>query len=288
MRSAVFRRPRFEIKPPEQLRLMRSAGLVVAQALAATAQAARPGVTTGDLDEVAARVIADAGAEPSFLGYGGFPAHVCISVNEEVIHGIPGPRVLREGDVVSIDCGAIVRAPDGSVPPGWHGDGWHGDAAVTVLVGERRDPADARLSDVTRQALFAGIAAAQVGARVGDIGHAIATSVRSAEPGYGIVAGYTGHGIGSALHMEPNIPNTGRPGRGATLRAGMVIAIEPMITAGGDAVDELNDDWTVVTRSGVRAAHWEHTVAVTPAGPWVLTAFDGGGLSDEEAIQSFE
>jgi methionyl aminopeptidase len=252
---------------------MRAAGLVVAQALAATSAAVRAGVTTEELDAVAAGVIAEAGAEPSFLGYGGFPAHVCISVNDEVIHGIPGPRRLRDGDLVSIDCGAIV-------------DGWHGDAAVTVHVGEDPAEADVRLSEVTRQALRAGIAAARVGATIGDVGHAIVTTVRQADPGYGIAAGYTGHGIGSALHMDPNVPNTGRPGRGATLRAGMAIAIEPMITAAGNAVDELDDGWTVVTRSGARAAHWEHTVAITPAGPWVLTATDGGGLADEVALAS--
>lgn len=266
---------------------MRAAGVVVAKALAATSQAARPGMTTAQLDEVAAQVISDAGAEPSFLGYGGFPAHVCISINDEVIHGIPGSRQLCDGDMVSIDCGAIVRSTDASVPLGWHGDGWHGDAAVTVIVGEDPDPADVRLSEVTRASLVAGVAAAREGAHVGDIGHAIATTVHRSDLGYGIVAGYTGHGIGSALHMDPNVPNTGKPGRGATLRAGMVLAIEPMITGAGNVVDELDDGWTVVTRSGARAAHWEHTVAITPAGPWVLTAVDGGGLADDVALASF-
>lgn len=270
--SPVRPRRRYECKTPEQFVSMRAAGLVVARALAAAAGAVRPGCTTAELDEAAAAVIADAGAKPSFLGYHGYPAQVCVSVNDEVVHGIPGARVLRTGDLVSIDCGAIV-------------DGWHGDAALTVSVGTP-DAADARLSEVTRESLWAGIAAARVGARIGDVGHAVESFVRNSEPGYGIVAGYTGHGIGSAMHMDPNVPNRGKPGRGPTLYAGMAIAIEPMVTAGGDDADELDDGWTVVTARGTRAAHWEHTVAITPAGPWVLTDPDGGGLADEVALAS--
>ncbi|MDQ1246997.1 MAG: Methionine aminopeptidase [Actinomycetota bacterium] len=270
----MFGRRRFEVKTAGQLQRMREAGLVVAQALTAAARAVQPGVTTAELDEVSASVIAEAGALPSFLGYHGYPAHVCVSVNDEVIHGIPGPRVLAPGDLVSIDCGAIVQ-------------GWHGDAAVTVVCGGRTDDASARLSEVTEAALWAGIAAARVGATIGDVGHAIAERVAAAGTGYGIVDGFTGHGIGSAMHMTPDVPNVGRPGRGPRLVAGMAIAIEPMITLAGDDTDTLDDGWTVVTTTGVRAAHWEHTVVVTPAGPWVTTAPDGGGLADDVALASF-
>lgn len=262
--ASVFGRARAEIKTSAQLAHMRSAGLVVAAALSACAEAVQPGITTGELDAIAAGVIADAGATPSFLGYNGFPATICVSINDEVVHGIPGPRVLVEGDLVGIDCGAIVA-------------GWHGDAAVSVGVGELA-PAVAALSAATEAALWAGIAATVAGATIGDVGAAIASRVHAANAGYGIVAGYTGHGIGSRMHMDPNVPNIGRPGRGLTLAPGMAIAIEPMVTLAGNRVRELDDGWTVVTTSGVTAAHWEHTVAVTPAGPWVLTAVDGGGL----------
>lgn len=253
---------------------MREAGLVVAAALRATAAAVAPGTTTGQLDAIAQEVIADAGAQPSFLGYQGFPAHICVSVNDEVVHGIPGDRVLAEGDLVSIDCGAIVR-------------GWHGDAAVTVFAGAPGSEAAVRLSDATRDSLWAGLRAARDGATVGDVGFAVQSSVAAAAArdgvAYGIVDGYTGHGIGSAMHMDPDVPNTGRPGRGRALRAGMAIAVEPMVTLarpGGDGSDsrQLDDGWTVVTADGGLAAHWEHTVAITGAGPWVLTAEDGGGL----------
>lgn len=235
----------------------------MAEALAESAAAVAPGVTTGELDRIAAAVIRDRGALPAFLGYFGYPATLCVSVNDEIVHGIPGERVLRDGDLVSIDCGAVV-------------EGWFGDAAVTAFAGEP-SAAAAELSAVTRTALWAGIAATVPGATVGDVGHAIESSVRAAGD-YGIVTGYTGHGIGSAMHMDPNVPNTGTPGRGRALERGMAIAIEPMITLGGRASTELDDGWTVVTKDGALAAHWEHTVAVTAAGPWVLTAVDGGGL----------
>ncbi len=248
----------------------------MAAALRETAAAVAPGVTTAQLDAVAQRVIADAGAQPSFLGYFGFPAHICVSVNDEIVHGIPGPRVLAEGDLVSIDCGAIVR-------------GWHGDAAVTVFVGEPPSIAAARLSAATRDALWAGLRAARAGATIGDVGYAVQSAVEDAAARdgvtYGIVDGYTGHGIGSSMHMDPNVPNIGRPGRGQTLHIGMAIAVEPMVTLvargiGSDGRDsrELDDGWTVVTADGGLAAHWEHTVAITDAGPWVLTAEDGGGM----------
>lgn len=258
----MFRRgERIEIKTPEQLQLMRRAGLVVADALDAVREALREGVTTAELDAVAAGVIAAAGASPSFLGYHGYPATICVSVNDEIVHGIPGPRVLAEGDVVSVDCGAIV-------------EGWHGDAAFTAGVGSLT-PENARLVELTEQALWAGLAQAVVGGRLSDIGHAVETTVRAAGP-YGIVEEYVGHGIGTAMHMDPSVPNYGRPGHGPRLVAGMALAVEPMVTAGDRHTRLLDDDWTVVTADGGWAAHWEHTVALTPDGPWVTTDRDGG------------
>lgn len=241
---------------------MRRAGLVVADALTAASQAAVPGATTADLDAIAAGIIAAAGATPSFLGYFGYPATLCVSVNDEVVHGIPGDRELREGDLVSIDCGAVV-------------DGWHGDAAVTVAVGEA--PAELlELSRVTRESLWAGIAAATVGGKLSDIGAAVERTVRSAGDGYGILRDYVGHGIGSAMHMPPTVANFGPPGKGPRLKPGMALAIEPMVTLGSEEVSVLQDNWTVATDAGNPAAHWEHTVALTDEGPWVLTAHDGG------------
>jgi methionyl aminopeptidase len=246
-----------EIKTPEELDRMRAAGLVVARTLRVLADAVAPGVTTAELDAVAAREIRDAGAEPSFLGYFGYPATICASVNEEIVHGIPSEeRRLRAGDIISIDCGAIV-------------DGWHGDAAISLGVGEI-DPADQALLDDCAVALWAGIAQARAGNRLGDISHAIERSVRGAGK-YGLVREYTGHGIGTAMHMDPPVPNYGAAGAGPRLRDGMALAIEPMITRGGARTVELADGWTVVTLDGSRAAHFEHTVAITAAGPWVLT-----------------
>lgn len=258
-----LRRQKYEIKTDAQLAFMRQAGLVVARALRETAGAVTPGVTTGELDAIAAQVIRDHGAQPSFLGYNGFPATICVSVNDEVVHGIPGTRVLAEGDLVSIDCGAIVA-------------GWHGDAAVTVEVGEVSSQARA-LSVATQDALWAGIAAATAGATLGDVGAAIQQRLHTIDPNYEIVDGYTGHGIGSQMHMAPDVPNEGIPGRGPKLVPGMAIAIEPMVTLGEWDTRVLADDWTVVTLEGALAAHWEHTVAIMPDGPWVLTAEDGGG-----------
>lgn len=253
------RRSRIEIKTDEQLGLMRAAGLVVAGALEHVRALVAPGVTTGQLDAAAAEFIADAGATSNFKGYHGFPGVICTSINDEVVHGIPGPRVLRDGDLLSIDCGAIV-------------DGWHGDAAITVPVGEVR-PELLALSAVTEQALWAGIASALVGARLSDIGAACEAVVGRR---YGIVHDYVGHGIGSAMHMEPSVAHTGPPGKGPVLRAGMALAIEPMVTLGSPEVTVLSDDWTVATIDGSVAAHWEHSVAITPRGPIVLTAQDGG------------
>jgi methionyl aminopeptidase len=248
-----------EIKTSDQLAIMREAGLVVARTLARVSEAVCPGVTTADLDAIAARSISSEGATPSFLGYHGYPAHICTSVNGEVVHGIPGARVLEEGDLISIDCGAIVR-------------GWHGDAAVSVAVGAVA-PEVAALSAATESSMWAGLAAARSGNRLSDISHAVETRIRAAGP-YGIVEEYVGHGIGTSMHMHPPVPNYGLPGKGPQLKVGMALAIEPMATLGSPDVHVLADDWTVVTTDGACAAHWEHTVAITEDGPWVLTALD--------------
>lgn len=261
----MFRRKsRVEIKTPEQIALMRGAGLVVARTLELLREAVVPGVTTRALDAIAETSIRDHGAVPSFLGYHGYPGSICASVNDEVVHGIPGDRVLREGDQISIDCGAILS-------------GWHGDAAITVPVGTV-DAASTELSRVTEEALWAGLGAARVGGTLNDIGTAVESLVRS-QPGgaaYGIVEEYVGHGIGTSMHMEPNVPNYAVPGSSLELVEGMALAVEPMVCAGDRAVRTLADDWTVVTQDGLRACHWEHTVALTAEGPWVLTALDGG------------
>ncbi len=270
----VFGHRGVEIKTREQLLQMRRAGLVVVSALAATRTAVRPGVSTRELDAVAAEVIRAAGATPSFLGYGadegvgGFQGVTCLSVNEQVVHGVPGPRVLAEGDLVSIDCGAVV-------------EGWHGDSAVTVAVGEVGDHALA-LSEATRAALWQGIAAARLGGHVGDISAAVEEHVRSYEAGYGIIEEYVGHGIGSAMHQPPDVPNRVARGvipgraRGPKIVEGLALAVEPMLTLGSPENHVLADDWTVVTDDGSLAAHWEHTMTVTEHGIWVLTAEDGG------------
>jgi methionyl aminopeptidase len=221
-----------------------------------------PGVSTADLDDVARSVLADTGAIPSFLGYHGYPAVICASVNDRVVHGIPtADEKLAEGDLISIDFGAIV-------------DGWHGDSAISVPVGEVSAEVQA-LSDTCEASMWDGVAAARSGARLSDISHAVETSIRRAGR-YGIVAGYGGHGIGSEMHMAPHILNYGRPGKGPRLTPGMALAIEPMVTLGERATRELDDGWTVVTEDGTWAAHWEHTVAILDDGPWVLTAEDGG------------
>jgi len=255
------RDPVIEIKTPEQFAGMREAGLVVAHTLRVLAEAVQPGVSTADLDAIAEREIRAAGAVPSFLGYYGYPGTICTSVNEEIVHGIPSEnRRLKPGDIVSIDCGAIL-------------DGWHGDAAISVGVAEI-DEADEALLDACEAALWRGIAQAVPGHRLSDISHAVEEAVRASGE-YGLIREYTGHGIGTAMHMEPAVPNYGPPGHGPRLRAGMALAIEPMITRGGERTAELSDGWTVVTADGSRAAHFEHTVAITPDGPWVLTAAEG-------------
>jgi methionyl aminopeptidase len=261
------------LKTPEQLIGMRKAGLVVAAALQATAAAARPGVTTAELDAVAGEVIRTSGATPSFLDYHGYPAVTCISVNAEIVHGIPGRRALADGDCVSIDCGAVV-------------DGWHGDSAVTVQIGAGRSEAR-DLGEATRLAMWHGIGAARLGGTVGDISAAIQSYVRSLPVPYGIVEEYTGHGIGSAMHQPPDVPNLGRAGRGPRIVPGLALAIEPMLTLGDPANSVLDDDWTVVTDDGSLACHWEHTMTVTDAGVWVLTSPDGGEAMLTELGVSF-
>lgn len=250
-----------EYKTAEQVAKMRASGLVVAEALRVLREAVAPGVTTADLDALAEKTIRGAGAVPSFKGYYGFPATICASVNDEIVHGIPGPRQLREGDLISLDCGAIL-------------EGWHSDAAITVPVGEVA-PELTELMRVCEESLWAGLAKARVGGRLTDVSHAVESHIRS-KGQYGIVQEYTGHGIGTELHQDPQVPNYGRPGRGPRLTEGLVIAVEPMVNTGSRHTVELPDGWTVKTRDGGVSAHFEHTVAITEAGPWVLTAFDGG------------
>ncbi|MCK7624655.1 type I methionyl aminopeptidase [Streptomyces sp. RS10V-4] len=251
-----------EIKNNASLAAMRVAGRVVADALAAVRAAAAPGVRLRELDEVARAVLREAGATSPFLGYRPsfaptpFPAVICASVNDAIVHGVPDGYRLRDGDLVSIDCGALV-------------DGWAGDAATSFTVGTE-SPADRQLRETTRRALEAGIAAAVVGARIGDISHAIGSIGRAA--GYGIPEDFGGHGIGRSMHEDPGVPNDGRPGRGYVLRHGLVLAIEPMFLAGGgNDYTTAPDGWTLRTSDGSRAAHFEHTVAVTDDGPRVLT-----------------
>ncbi|MBV9795717.1 MAG: type I methionyl aminopeptidase [Actinobacteria bacterium] len=251
-----------EIKTPEQIEAMRRAGLVVARTLRVLREAVKPGISTADLDELARREISGAGATPSFLNYHGYPAVICTSPNEVIVHGIPSPETtLTDGDIISIDCGAIV-------------DGWHGDAAITVGVGEI-SPELTRLLQVCETALWHGLAQVRAGNRLTDVSHAVEASVRAAGP-YGIIEEYVGHGIGSAMHMDPPVPNYGRPGRGPRLREGMALAVEPMIVLGEPETAVLEDDWTVVSVDGSYAAHFEHTAAITADGPWVTTAEDGG------------
>ena len=251
-----------ELKTPAELEAMRAAGALVARTLAAVTAVTRPGISTGELDAVAEQIIRDGGAVSSFLGYHGYPASICASVNEQIVHGIPSrDRVLEAGDLISIDCGAIL-------------DGWHGDAAVTIAVGEV-SAADLALSAACRGALQAGIEAARPGGRLSDISHAVQSAIAAAaerdDAAYGIVAEYGGHGIGTSMHMDPFLPNLGEPGQGPRLVPGMALAVEPMLTAGEPTTRELDDGWTVVTADGRRAVHWEHSVAITEDGPLVLT-----------------
>ena len=257
----MARREHVQIKSRSELVHMRKAGLVVARTLDTLRAAVRPGVSTKDLDDIAERFIRGEGAIPSFQGYQGFPATICTSVNEEVVHGIPNKRkILHAGDIISIDCGAIV-------------DGWHGDSAITVPVGTV-DAGLLAFMAACEESMWHGLAVARLGGRLTDISHAVESAVRP--HGYGIVDHYGGHGIGTEMHQPPHILNYGRPGRGQKLISGIALAIEPMITLGGPETQVLADEWTVVSVDGSWAAHFEHTVAVTEQGPWVLTAHDGG------------
>jgi methionyl aminopeptidase len=257
----MARREHVQIKSRSELVHMRKAGLVVARTLDTLRAAVRPGVSTKDLDDIAERFIRGEGAIPSFQGYQGFPATICTSVNEEVVHGIPNKRkILHAGDIISIDCGAIV-------------DGWHGDSAITVPVGTV-DAGLLAFMAACEESMWHGLAAARLGGRLTDISHAVESAVRP--HGYGIVDHYGGHGIGTEMHQPPHVLNYGRPGRGQKLISGIALAIEPMITLGGPETRVLADEWTVVSVDGSWAAHFEHTVAVTEQGPWVLTAHDGG------------
>ncbi|GAA3697458.1 type I methionyl aminopeptidase [Gordonia hankookensis] len=259
----AFRKPKpVPFRTSGEVDAMAAAGAVVGAALVAVRAAAAPGVTTLDLDQVAETVIREAGAVPSFKGYHGFPGSICSSVNDVVVHGIPSADViLADGDLVSIDCGAIL-------------EGWHGDSAWTFGVGELSE-ADSDLSEATRLSMEAGIAAMVEGARLTDISHAIESGTVAAEQkfgrSFGIVSGYGGHGIGREMHMEPFLANEGKPNRGPVLVIGSTLAIEPMLTLGTTETSVLEDDWTVVTDDGSRSAHWEHTVAVTADGPRILT-----------------
>ena len=242
-------------KSPAEIELMRRAGFVVWQALERVGQAIRPGITTLELDAIAEETIRAAGAEPSFKGYHGYPASICVSVNEQVIHGIPGDRKLAEGDIVSVDVGAVL-------------DGYHGDSARTFAVGAVSSLAR-KLMRVTEECLMAAIEVARVGMTLGDIGYAVQSHAES--NGFSVVRDFVGHGIGRHMHEDPAVPNYGRPGQGRRLRPGMVLAIEPMVNAGSHGVEVLSDNWTAVTRDGSLSAHFEHTVAITENGPVGLT-----------------
>lgn len=242
-------------KSAAEIETMREAGRITAMALRVVGEAIRPGVTTRELDVIAEEAIRAESATPAFLGYNGFPATICASVNEQVVHGIPGKRTLREGDILSVDVGAIV-------------DGYYGDSAYTFPVGTVTDNVT-RLMQVTRQALEAGIAQCVPGMKLYDISHAVQCVAEGA--GFSVVREYVGHGIGRAMHEDPQIPNFGPAGKGPTLKPGMVLAIEPMVNAGHAAVRSMPDGWTVVTADGYQSAHFEHTVAVTDNGPDVLT-----------------
>ena len=251
--------PRIEegitIKSPQEIARMRAAGKILAEVLAVLREKVQPGVTTGDLDAIAAKEIEKRKAKPSFLGYRGYPAHICVSVNDEVVHGIPGKRVLKEGDVVGIDAGVIYQ-------------GFQADAAVTVGLGSISSEAE-HLIATTQKAIMAGIAAARGGARLSDISYAVQQTAESA--GFSVVREYVGHGIGRAMHEEPQVPNFGPPGRGVLLRPGMALAIEPMVNVGDWRTNVGPDNWTVYTSDGSLSAHFEHSIAITDGEAEILT-----------------
>ena len=255
----MFNKSQIQLKTPEQFAIMRKAGRVVALCLAEINSAIKPGMTTLELDLIAREVMAKEGAKPSFLGYHGYPAVICVSINEEVVHGIPDEkRFINDGDLVSVDCGAII-------------DGWHGDAALTIGVGNVKAEHQ-KLSNITKEALQVGINAALPGKHIGDIGFAIEKFVRSHQDlQIGILEDYVGHGIGTEMHMSPSVPNYGKAGSGPELQVGMAIAIEPMLVLGSNKVHVLEDEWTVVSSDGSFASHWENTIAITADGPEILT-----------------
>jgi methionyl aminopeptidase len=258
-RSGRTSRAMIFIKSNEDLKYMRRAGRIVAETLALLIEHIRPGVTTGELDRIAEQYILSQKARPAFKGYNGYPASICTSINEEIVHGIPGPRRLQEGDIISLDLGAVYR-------------GFYGDAAVTVGVG-RISPEAERLLRDTEAALYVGIAQALPGKHIGDISWAIQSYLE--QRGYGVVREYVGHGVGRSLHEEPQVPNVGAPGEGPLLRPGMTLAIEPMANLGTHETEKLPDGWTVVTRDRSLSAHFEHTVCVTEGEPEILTALAG-------------
>lgn len=247
------------LKSPEEVRKIERAGRIVAEVLKELREQIRPGMTTLDLDQRAEAGIRKRGGQPAFKGYRGFPATLCTSVNDEIVHGIPSKRTLQEGDIIGLDLGAIV-------------EGYYGDAAITVAVGAIR-PEVQRLVQVTRESLYRGIEQMKAGHRLSDVSHAVQTHVEAA--GYSVVKDFVGHGIGQALHEEPQLPNFGKPGQGPRLRFGMVLAIEPMVNMGKDGVRVLDDHWTAVTEDGSLSAHFEHTVAITESGPVILTSNNG-------------
>ena len=256
-----------QIKSLAELKVMRRAGLLVRETLELVRENIKAGITTSALDAIAEANIRRGGGTPNFKGYHGYPATICVSINEEIVHGIPGDRMIMPGDVVSVDCGAII-------------DGWHGDAALSVVV-DPIDDADQRMLNVCEQSMWQGIAAGKCGGKLTDISYAIEKYITSqAQPGnikYGILREYGGHGIGTAMHMEPHVLNYGRAGMGPDLVVGMALAIEPMITRGSEKTRVLSDDWTVVTTDKSRGAHFENTFAILPdEKPFVLTALDGG------------
>ncbi len=248
------------IKSPAEIEKMRAAGRLTAQARKLAGSLVRPGITTGEIDREVRRFIESHGAKPSFLGYGGFPASTCISVNEVVIHGIPGSRKLKEGDIVSVDVGAFLN-------------GFHGDCAATFFCGEVSQEAR-KLVEVTRQSFFEGIKKARVGCRVSDVGHAVQQYVESF--GYGVVRDFVGHGVGSKMHEAPEVPNYGAAGHGARFQPGMVIAVEPMVCAGDWRVRVLPDKWTTVSADGSLTAHYENTILITDGEPELLTVDENG------------
>lgn len=247
-----------KIRKQEEVQKIRASARIVAEAIEAARKWVQPGVTTGSIDRKIEELIRSRGAIPSFKGYHGYPASSCLSVNEQVVHAIPGDYVLQEGDILGVDVGALK-------------DGYHGDGAATMVVGQV-PPETLRLVDVTRECLLLGIEQARVGNRIGAIGHAVQSHAE--QFGFGVVRELVGHGIGEKLHEDPMVPNYGRPDTGPTIRPGMVLAIEPMINVGSHEVETLADGWTVVTRDGRLSAHFEHTVAVTESGPEILTKLD--------------